>query len=130
MKEQCPLVLVDCPFSFAGCETQLPRKDMSEHTKESIAHLTLLATTTQKLLKENQELQQKAIEREDESCKNIAAIQASLKELNTNYNSVVIENQKLQRELNDEKSHSRRTWIVLMHLYGKYVVNAILYVVK
>ena len=86
-----------------GCETQLPRKDLPEHLKQNITHLTLLATTTQKLLKENQELQQKAIEREDESRENIAAIHASLQELNTNHNSVVRENQKIQSELNDEK---------------------------
>ena len=103
LKEECPLVLVDCPFSYAGCETQLPRKDMPEHIKESITHLTSLATTTQKLLKENQELQQKLIEREDESRKNMAEVRAALQELNTKYDSVVKENQKLQRGLNDEK---------------------------
>ena len=53
LKEHCPLEVVDCPFHFAGCETQLPRKDMPEHTKENVIHLTLLATATQK---ENQEL--------------------------------------------------------------------------
>ena len=58
-----------------------------------------MVKTTQKLLKENQELQQKAIEREDESCKNMAAVQASLQELNIKYNSMVKENQKLQSEL-------------------------------
>ena len=98
LKEQCPLVLVDCPFSFTGCETQMPPKTCAEHTIESITHLTLLATTTQTLLKENQELQQK-VEREDESRKNMAAVQASLLELNTKCNSVVKENQKLQSEL-------------------------------
>ena len=34
LKEQCPLEVVDCPFHFAGCETQLLCKDMPEHTKE------------------------------------------------------------------------------------------------
>ena len=65
LKEQCPFALVDCPFHFAGCETQLPRKDMPEHMKENIAHLTLLATATkqlstenQRLVKENQDLRQ------------------------------------------------------------------------
>ena len=76
---------------------------MPEHIKQNVTHLTLMATTTQRLLKENQELQQKAIKREDESHKNMAAVQASLQELNTNYNSLVRENQKLQSELNDEK---------------------------
>ena len=49
--------IVDCPFHYADCETQLPHKDMPEHMKETVTHLTLLATATQKLMKENQELQ-------------------------------------------------------------------------
>ena len=56
LKEQCPLVQVDCPFHFAGCETQLPRKDMRKHRKENVIHLTFLAAATQKLFAENQQL--------------------------------------------------------------------------
>ena len=56
LKEQCPLVLVDCPLHFVGCETKLPRKDMTEHTKENIMHLALLATATKQLSTENQRL--------------------------------------------------------------------------
>ena len=53
---QCPLEVVDCPFHCAGCETQLPHKDMPQHTKEMSTHFTLLAIATQKLGKENQGL--------------------------------------------------------------------------
>ena len=56
VKDKCPLTLVDCPFHYAGCETQLPRKDMPEHMKETVTHLTLLATVTQRLTVENQKL--------------------------------------------------------------------------
>ena len=56
LKNECPLTLVDCPFHYAGCETQLPRKDMPEHMKETVTHLTLLATVTQRLTVENQKL--------------------------------------------------------------------------
>ena len=59
LKEQCPLSLVDCPFHFAGCETELPRKDIPDHTKGNVIHLMLLATATQKVVKENQELRHK-----------------------------------------------------------------------
>ena len=82
LREQCPLALVDYTFRFAGCETRLPRKDMPEHTKENIVHLTLLATATQKLftenqklVKENQVLQQRMIERDN-------TFHASLQKLN------------------------------------------------
>ena len=48
LRDKCPLILVDCPFNYTGCEAQLPRKDIHEHMKETI-HLTLLATVTQRL---------------------------------------------------------------------------------
>ena len=57
LRDQCRLALVDCPFHYAGCETQLPRKDMHKHMRKTTAHLTLLASTTQKLMEENQKLQ-------------------------------------------------------------------------
>ena len=46
LQDQCPLTLVDCPFNYAGCQTQLPRKDMPEHMRETVTHLTLLASVT------------------------------------------------------------------------------------
>ena len=58
LRDQCPLTLVDCPFHYAGCQTQLPRKDMPEHMRETVTHLTLLASVTQTLVKENQDLRQ------------------------------------------------------------------------
>ena len=62
LRDQCPLTLVDCPFHYAGCQTQLPRQDMSEHMREPVSHLTLLASVTQNLVKENQELRQTTAE--------------------------------------------------------------------
>ena len=58
VKVECPLTEVNCPLHYAGCEVRLPRKDMPEHMRDTVTHLTLLATVTQTLLKENQELKQ------------------------------------------------------------------------
>ena len=58
LKEKCPLARVNCPLHYAGCEVRLPRKDMSEHMRDTVTHLTLLANVTRTLLKENQELKQ------------------------------------------------------------------------
>ena len=58
LKEKCPLAQVNCPLHYAGCEVILPLKDMPEHMIDTVSHLTLLATVTQTLLKENQELKQ------------------------------------------------------------------------
>ena len=120
LRDKCPLALVDCPFHYAGCETQLPRKDMTEHMKETVTHLTLLTTVTQRLVKENQQLKERVLEREDESRRSMEAVQASLQklmeenqelkqsaavslqELNTKYDSVVAENQQLRDELTEK----------------------------
>ena len=40
----CPLELVSCLFSYAGCEEKLPRKDMAAHISDSLAvHMSLQA---------------------------------------------------------------------------------------
>ena len=76
LKYQCSHTLVDCPFRYVGCETQLLRKDMPEHMKENFIHITLLATFTHKLseenhklAKENQILRADALQRESETKK-------------------------------------------------------------
>ena len=32
--EQCPLQVIQCPFTSAGCTVQLPRKEMKDHEKD------------------------------------------------------------------------------------------------
>ena len=58
LRDDCPLVVVECPFHYAGCLASVPRKDMPEHMTETATHLSLLAPLTQSLVKENQELRQ------------------------------------------------------------------------
>ena len=44
VKEVCPLELVACEYSFAGCHVRIHRKDLSKHLSESMpSHLSLLA---------------------------------------------------------------------------------------
>ena len=46
----CPLTVVNCDFRYAGCETQLVRKNMPTHLAESLAsHISLLTIQTQTL---------------------------------------------------------------------------------
>ena len=47
----CPLEIVSCSFSYAGCEENLPRKDMSAHINDSLAaHISLQAKSHQREL--------------------------------------------------------------------------------
>ena len=48
VNKDCPLTVVNCDFHYAGCEVQLPRKDMPAHLAENmVAQLAQLATSTQ-----------------------------------------------------------------------------------
>ena len=80
IENECPLEEINCPLHYAGCKVRLPRKDMPEHMTDTVTHLTLLATVTQSLFRENQEVRQTT---ED------------LKK----------ENQKLQREVKELRAH-------------------------
>ena len=45
----CPLEVVTCSFSYAGCEEKLPRKNMPSHISDSLAiHMSLQAVSYQK----------------------------------------------------------------------------------
>ena len=66
LKDDCPLAKVSCLLHYAGCEVELPRKDMPEHMKDTVTHLTLLASVTLSLVKENQELKETVGKKIDE----------------------------------------------------------------
>ena len=55
--EDCPLTVVNCDFYYAGCEVQLPRKDMPAHLVEGLSvHLPLVATCNERKLAERDQL--------------------------------------------------------------------------
>ena len=48
---KCPLEIISCSFSYAGCEVKLPRKDMPGHITDSLAiHMSMQAVSHQKQL--------------------------------------------------------------------------------
>ena len=50
LKQTCPLEVIQCDFSYAGCGAQLQRRLMSAHMKEGMeAHLSLLSLVVPKL---------------------------------------------------------------------------------
>jgi TNF receptor-associated factor 4 len=53
LAEDCPLEVIDCSFSFAGCEAKLPCKDLPAHISDNLAlHMSLQAVNHRKLLEE------------------------------------------------------------------------------
>ena len=60
----CNLQVVECNFSYAGCNEKLRRQDMEKHIEENTQkHLVLMASTTMKL---SREFKQKLQEQRDE----------------------------------------------------------------
>ena len=53
LNTECPLKVVECEFHYAGCDVELPRKDMPAHVADNLAqHVSLLATSNHKLTEE------------------------------------------------------------------------------
>ena len=112
---QCLLTLVHCPFNYAGCKTQLPRKDMAEHMAQIAMHLMFLSTFTQwlflktnKLAKENQQLKKWVLQREDEAQNSMQAVQASFQKLKK-------ENQELQQSIQKLEMEKEQQYRELSH---------------
>ena len=106
VKEECPLTEVNCPLHYAGCEVRLPRKDMPEHMRDTVTHLTLLATVTQTLLKENQELKQQLEVKQSTTEAHYKEFQRATEkvdrenqELRQNMENIRKENQKMQQHI-------------------------------
>ena len=59
LKNKCPLTEVGCCYVYAGCEVRLPRKDMSEHMRDTVAHMALLENEIKKLKEFNKHLEHK-----------------------------------------------------------------------
>ena len=91
VSKDCPLTVVDCEFHYAGCEVQLPRKDMPAHLVEGLAmHLLLIATCTKQMLAEREQM-----EKENEIVKakqeqEIEALWKSLAERNTEIAELIV----------------------------------------
>ena len=80
LKDECPLTLVNCPFYYAGCDVQIPRKDMSEHMKDWAKHLTLLASVTHTIMRENQDLRETMKKMNHDHQDKMKAMQDEMKE--------------------------------------------------
>ena len=67
MSKDCPLTVVNCDFHYAGCEVQLPRKDMPAHLAENLViHVSQLAAYSHMLIIETQTLKDVLTEKESE----------------------------------------------------------------
>ena len=67
VSKDCPLTVVNCDFHYAGCEIQLPRKDMPAHLAENLViHVSQLAIYSHTLSLKTQALENALAEKESE----------------------------------------------------------------
>ena len=93
----CPLQPVDCPFTEAGCQEKIFRKDLKCHVKENqIVHLALV---TRSLLETRQEM--KSLKRE---------VSRSAKELNLTKSELTQTKRELSKTQDQMKKMSRGMW--------------------
>ena len=58
LKDHCPYTVINCEYSYAGCDVTLPRKEITAHMDEAAKdHLQLI---TKKLAKQEEELKELA----------------------------------------------------------------------
>ena len=90
LSNDCPLTVVNCDFHYAGCEVQLPRKDMPAHLRENITHVSLLAAM-------NQKLAEKLLKKDEEISKLSQELEKTIAKLDK-------EKEQLEREISELKS--------------------------
>ena len=88
----CPLTVIECEFQYAGCEVQLPRRNMPDHLKEGLAaRISLLAVSHKqqqdefKTLKKKHEEEIKALNEQVNELK----MQTEQSRLNTMMKSII-----------------------------------------
>ena len=111
---ECPLTEIHCPLHYAGCKERLPRKDMPDHMSDTVTHMTLLATVTQSmqqniedLKKENQELRHSLEEKQKATEKEVEILAQSLLKENLELRQITEEKEKENQELRQEVKELR-----------------------
>ena len=72
--DNCPLTVVDCDFHYAGCAVRLPRKDMPDHLRENITHLSLMAAKLMEKDKQMATITSEVTQRQDDLDKEVCTL--------------------------------------------------------
>ena len=115
-QNECPLEVIDCDFSFAGCASRMKRKDKEVHMEESTQnHLMMVVTFTAKLSQENQqqlvEVQEKFQSRKDVRQEAlIQELSRSLKDVQVHHSRQMAEIQEIlkRKEQQTQKELEKR----------------------
>ena len=84
--QQCVLAIINCPFEYAGCTHEFPRKDMEIHLSDSLAHHMSLQAISHKL--------------------QLEAYQSQVTQLKQQVEALTIENKELAKQLTEERKQA------------------------
>ena len=63
LEKTCPIAVVECEFSYAGCGTKLQRHLMPAHMKDKMeAHLSMMAQSSKQISELKEKVQQQALQ--------------------------------------------------------------------
>ena len=103
--QECPLEIVECEFSYAECNTQLPRKDMFQHLQEAWQnHMSLQAKQFILELEKKEEQLARIVKKHDDHLKEISEIHSKqLKRKDEMIEKLIKETEKkFQQEASDQ----------------------------
>ena len=97
LDEVCPLQVVECEFSYAGCEVECQRQHMQDHMNEKVkAHLSLVSKLVSQQVEEGnesdsriEELEDKIEEQDARIDEQSSTIQEQLKTINQQQKQIV-----------------------------------------
>ena len=99
--KECPLEVIECAFSYAGCIEKLPRKDMPKHITQRLAiHMSLQATSHQR---EQQKLHHQISELKALHEQEVVKLNLRITELQELYEQSQAELKMLNQKAQDER---------------------------
>jgi hypothetical protein len=112
----CPLKMVECEFSSAGCDVLVPRQDLDEHLEEfHLQHTSLLAAAHQKLQDEVTEGEERRVKLADDAKAELALVKEASQE---GRDTLWLENVFLKQEmakLRSEVAEIKKEFLSSLH---------------
>ena len=103
LRLDCPLERINCEFSFAGCEVEVPREELSSHLESNqVEHMSMLAAMNLRLNDDLTEKEEQIAQLSEDFGTQLAVVRA---ESHRETESLRKENTMLKKELTELKSN-------------------------
>ena len=103
LRLDCPLERINCEFSFAGCEVEVPREELSSHLESNqVEHMSMLAAMNLRLNDDLTEKEEQIAQLSEDFGTQLAVVRA---ESQRETESLRKENTMLKKELTELKSN-------------------------